>query len=101
MVIPRTVRLSLEAPGFGQPITVYDPSSKGAQSYRDLAKEVASRLPDESPLPSVDDAPSVVVPQLEPQPARAPDDLGPDDVEGSAASEEGGTRARGRTSPGP
>ena len=29
VVIPRTVRLS-EAPGFGQPITVYDPRSKGA-----------------------------------------------------------------------
>src|SRR5207248_4577215 len=28
-VIPRTVRLS-EAPGFGKPITVYDPSSRGA-----------------------------------------------------------------------
>ena len=29
-IIPRTVRLS-EAPGFGQPITVYDPNSKGAK----------------------------------------------------------------------
>ena len=32
-IIPRTVRLS-EAPGFGQPITVYDPRSKVAQTYR-------------------------------------------------------------------
>jgi len=87
-IIPRTVRLS-EAPGFGQPITVYDPNSKGAQSYRDLAKEVASRLPDEAPLPIVDDVPSVVVPPPEPQPARAPRPLvGPDDVEGSAGPEE-------------
>ena len=39
-VIPRTVRLS-EAPSFGQPIIVFDPSSRGSVAYRDLAKEVA------------------------------------------------------------
>lgn len=38
-VIPRSVRLS-EAPGFGQPITIYEPSSKGAQAYIELSKEV-------------------------------------------------------------
>lgn len=38
-IIPRNVRLS-EAPSFGQPITVYASSSKGATAYRDLAKEV-------------------------------------------------------------
>ncbi len=38
-VIPRTVRLS-EAPSFGQPITVFDPTSRGAIAYRELAKEV-------------------------------------------------------------
>ena len=79
-VIPRTVRLS-EAPGFGQPITVYDPHSKGAQSYRALAREVASRLPDESPLPNVDDVPSIVIPPPEAHPGRAPRPLvGPEDV---------------------
>ena len=36
VIIPRTVRLS-EAPGFGQPITVYDPESRGAETYRELA----------------------------------------------------------------
>lgn len=41
-LIPRTVKLS-EAPSFGQPITQYDPSGKGAQSYMDLAKEVVQR----------------------------------------------------------
>ena len=41
-LIPRSVKLS-EAPSFGQPITQYDPSGKGAQSYIDLAKEVISR----------------------------------------------------------
>jgi chromosome partitioning protein len=40
-VIPRTVRIS-EAPSFGEPITVHDPSSRGALAYRELAKEVAS-----------------------------------------------------------
>jgi chromosome partitioning protein len=86
-IIPRTVRLS-EAPGFGQPITVYDPHSKGAQSYRDLAKEVASRLPDETPLPNVDDVPSVVIPRPEAQPGRAPRPLvGPEDQPAPSRSE--------------
>ena len=60
VVIPRTVRLS-EAPGFGQPITVYDPRSKGAESYRQLAREVAARPRPDSPMPVFDDLPSVVV----------------------------------------
>lgn len=38
-IIPRNVRLS-EAPGFGQPIIVYDKSSRGAESYMELAEEV-------------------------------------------------------------
>ena len=38
-VIPRSVRLS-EAPSYGQPITVFDPTSRGALAYRELAKEV-------------------------------------------------------------
>ena len=41
-MIPRTVKLS-EAPSFGLPITQYDPTGKGAQSYVDLAKEVIAR----------------------------------------------------------
>ena len=36
-VIPRNVRLA-EAPSFGKPIMVYDPKSKGAESYDELAK---------------------------------------------------------------
>jgi chromosome partitioning protein len=39
-VIPRTVRLS-EAPSYGQPITTFDPKSRGAWAYRRLAEEVA------------------------------------------------------------
>ncbi len=38
-VIPRNVRLS-EAPSFGQPIALYDPRSKGAVAYAELAQEV-------------------------------------------------------------
>ena len=38
-IIPRNVRLA-EAPSYGMPITVYDPKSAGAESYRKLAKEV-------------------------------------------------------------
>lgn len=41
-IIPRNVRLS-EAPSYGQPIAMYDPSSKGAIAYRELAQEVIQR----------------------------------------------------------
>lgn len=41
--IPRSVRLA-EAPGFGQPITSFDPGSRGAVAYRQLAAEVLGRL---------------------------------------------------------
>jgi chromosome partitioning protein len=43
-VVPRSVRLS-EAPSFGQPITVFDPTSRGALAYRELAKEVSGGPP--------------------------------------------------------
>jgi chromosome partitioning protein len=39
-VVPRTVRIS-EAPSFGQPVTVFDSTSRGAVAYRELAKEVS------------------------------------------------------------
>lgn len=38
-VIPRNVRLA-EAPSYGMPITEYDTKSAGAESYRQLAREV-------------------------------------------------------------
>jgi chromosome partitioning protein len=43
-VVPRTVRLS-EAPSFGQPIIAFDPTSRGAIAYRELAKEVSGGAP--------------------------------------------------------
>ncbi|HEV3474969.1 MAG TPA: ParA family protein [Actinomycetota bacterium] len=49
-IIPRTVRLS-EAPGFGKPITAYDPESKGARAYRSLAAEFLEREAVDAPLP--------------------------------------------------
>lgn len=42
-IIPRSVRLS-EAPSFGQPVTIYDPSGRGAHAYRWLAEEVIERV---------------------------------------------------------
>ncbi len=40
-IIPRSVRLS-EAPSYGQPITIFDPTSRGAVAYMELAKEVVN-----------------------------------------------------------
>jgi chromosome partitioning protein len=42
-VIPRNVRLS-ESPSHGLPISLYDPGSRGAQSYLELAAELADTL---------------------------------------------------------
>ena len=39
-VVPRSVRLS-EAPSYGQPIITFDPSSRGATAYRNVAKEIS------------------------------------------------------------
>jgi chromosome partitioning protein len=41
-VIPRNVRLA-EAPSHGKPVMLYDPRSRGAESYRALALEILSR----------------------------------------------------------
>ncbi len=42
VVIPRNVRIS-EAPSHGMPVQVYDPNSRGAQTYQELAKEFIRR----------------------------------------------------------
>lgn len=41
-VIPRSVRIA-EAPSFGMPVLVHDPSNKGSEAYIKLAKEVINR----------------------------------------------------------
>ncbi|HZD49902.1 MAG TPA: ParA family protein [Silvibacterium sp.] len=46
--IPRNVRLA-EAPSYGKPVLLYDPRSRGAESYRELAAEILSRNGVESP----------------------------------------------------
>lgn len=40
--IPRNVRVS-EAPSYAMPVLTYDTTSKGAQAYRDLAREIVQR----------------------------------------------------------
>jgi chromosome partitioning protein len=46
--IPRNIRLA-EAPSHGKPVALYDPRSRGAESYRDLALEILTRNNVESP----------------------------------------------------
>jgi len=41
-VIPRSIRLA-EAPGYGMPVMLFDPSSRGTDAYMHLAKEVMTR----------------------------------------------------------
>jgi len=69
-IIPRTVRLS-EAPGYGQPITTYDPSSKGAAAYRGLAREVLAGEGELGDLPPEDSMPAVIVPERTPEDQQA------------------------------
>ena len=47
--IPRTVRLA-EAPSHGKPISVYDPQSRAAKAYAELARELVTRLKAREPI---------------------------------------------------
>ena len=47
--IPRTVRLA-EAPSHGKPISIYDPSSRAAKAYDDLARELEQRMGQREPI---------------------------------------------------
>jgi chromosome partitioning protein len=46
--IPRNIRLA-EAPSHGKPVSLYDPKSRGAEAYRELALEILKRNNMESP----------------------------------------------------
>jgi chromosome partitioning protein len=46
--IPRNIRLA-EAPSYGKPVALYDPKSRGAESYRLLAEELLARNNIQSP----------------------------------------------------
>ncbi len=46
-VVPRSVRVA-EAPSYGKPITVFDPSSAPAEAYRRVAEEVSGGAADRS-----------------------------------------------------
>jgi len=50
-IIPRSIRLA-EAPSYGQPISVYAPSSAGAQAYAALTKEILKG--DGVPVPAIE-----------------------------------------------
>ena len=49
-VVPRSVRLS-EAPSYGQPIELYDPTSRGAAAYREVTKEILGQQASGTALP--------------------------------------------------
>jgi len=51
--VPRNIRLA-EAPSHGKAALVYDPRSKGAESYIRLAKEIIERQPVAGELPSLE-----------------------------------------------
>ncbi len=42
-IIPRNVRLA-EAPSYGLPGVVFDPSAKGSQAFLEFAREMVARL---------------------------------------------------------
>ena len=81
--IPRNVRLA-EAPSHGKPALLYDPHSKGAESYIRLAKEIMDRATRRAQpaaeSPSVtDSAPQPELPASPPEPA-APEQVNTVDI---------------------
>ena len=63
-VIPRNVRLA-EAPSHGKPVALYDPRSRGAEAYSDLAAEFLVRNQMESPRAAKRKAAAAAVPKRE------------------------------------
>ena len=67
-VIPRNVRLA-EAPSYGLPGVVFDPSAKGSQAFVSFATEMVGRVPGMAPVAAP--AKAVVAPATAPRAARA------------------------------
>ncbi|MFH1837411.1 MAG: AAA family ATPase [Candidatus Omnitrophota bacterium] len=57
-IIPRTIKLT-EAPGFGQPIALYDNTSIGAQKYEEVTKEILEQNKDSYTQPVTDEGVTV------------------------------------------
>ena len=67
-VIPRNVRLA-EAPSYGLPGVVFDPSAKGSQAFVSFATEMVGRVPGMAPVAAP--AKAAVAPATAPRTARA------------------------------
>lgn len=65
-VIPRNIRLA-EAPSHGKPVAVYDPRSRGAEAYFELAAEFLARNKMESPRAAQRKAAATVAAKREPR----------------------------------
>jgi chromosome partitioning protein len=70
--IPRNVRLA-EAPSHGLPVGLYDPRSRGAEAYRDLASELLSRNEITSPAQRKRDREADLARSAAPIPAPIPE----------------------------
>jgi chromosome partitioning protein len=69
-IIPRSVRLS-EAPSYGQPAIVYEPTSRGSKAYVWLAEEFDHRHLRPAAVPEIGGAPEPA-PSVEPVPSYEP-----------------------------
>ncbi|RIX73536.1 ParA family protein [Acidovorax cavernicola] len=79
-VIPRNVRLA-EAPSYGLPGVVFDPSARGSQAFISFAEELVAKMPPASAFTS-----GAAAPPVEPAPRVVPDLPIPDDVLAAAPS---------------
>jgi len=79
-VIPRNVRLA-EAPSYGLPGVVFDPSARGSQAFIAFAEELVAKMPPASAFAS-----GAVAPPVTPAPRVVPDLPIPDDVLAAAPS---------------
>ncbi|MEJ8845390.1 ParA family protein [Variovorax rhizosphaerae] len=70
-VIPRNVRLA-EAPSYGLPGVVFDPSAKGSQAFLAFAQELVVKMPGASASANVGATASAPAPVVAPQQSVAP-----------------------------